>query len=130
MYRPPIPQSIHDRVIRAVASAQITFEVLTNPGHEHNWSVAIGQERVFPDLLLCAGRERQVTHLIEVETVESVSDEESSQWRAYASGPGTFWLLVPAESLGAARAICLRRGIPANFGLWWLEHGEVRFTFN
>jgi hypothetical protein len=122
-------QSIHDQVIAEVAAAQQDFEALTNPGQEHNWSIRVGQEKVYPDLLLCQRPTRTVAHLIEVETEDSVTEAESDQWAVYSRGPGRFWLLVPSASLTVARRICQRRGIAANFGRWWMDGWTIRFEW-
>jgi hypothetical protein len=78
-YRTSAGQTTHDRVIADVAAAQNRHQVLTNPGHEHKWSIQTGQETVFPDLLLCKPGTRTVVHLIEVETEDSVNEAESDQ---------------------------------------------------
>src|SRR4051794_20813292 len=110
-FRTGTAQSIHDRVIAVVAQTQTQNNTYTNPGHEHNWSVSIGQETVYPDLLLWVSGTHRIAHLIEVETTDSVNEAESGQWATYALGPGQFWLLVPANSLATAKVICQRRGI-------------------
>ncbi len=122
-------QSTHDRVIADVAAVQQDYEALTNPGHDHNWSLPIGQETAFPDLILCGRGTRTVAHLIEVETEDSVTEAESDQWAMYARGPGQFWLLVPSTSLALAQQICRRRGIVANFGRWWMDGWSIRFEW-
>lgn len=127
--RSSVGQSLHDRVIAEVAAAQREFEALTNPGPEHNWSIQIGQETVYPDLLLCQRPTRTVAHLIEVETEDSVNEAESEQWAVYARGPGKFWLLVPSSSLATAQQICRRQGITANFGRWWMDGWAIRFEW-
>jgi hypothetical protein len=128
-YRTGSGQTIHDRVIAGVAAVQNRYDALTNPGHEHNWSIQIGQETVFPDVILCERGTRSVAHLIEVETADSVNEDESDQWATYARGPGQFWLLVPSTSLVLAQQICRRRSIDAHFGRWWIEGGSIRFEW-
>lgn len=128
-YRTSSGQATHDRVIANVAAAQKDYEVLTNPGHEHKWSIQIGQETVFPDLILCGRGTRTVAHLIEVETEDSVNETESDQWAVYARGPGKFWLLVPAASLAHAQQICRRRGVDTCLGRWWADGWAIRFEW-
>lgn len=128
-YRTSAGQAIHDRVIAYVAAAQKDYESLTNPGHEHNWSIQVGQQTLFPDLLLCNRGSRIVAHLIEVETEDSVTEAESYQWAVYARGPGRFWLLVPSTSLDLAQQICRRRSIVANFGQWWIDGWAIQFDW-
>lgn len=122
-------QSLHDRVIQVVEAAQSDYDAYTNPGQEHNWSVTIDGEDLYPDLILCRNRTKSIVHLIEVETAGSVTDVECFQWATYARGPGTLWLLVPSSHLATARDICRRKGIAASFGKWWLENGGIRFEW-
>ena len=122
-------RSIHDWVIEIVAAAQARHDTYTNPGHEHNYWLHIGEEAIYPDLILCTQGTTTVTHLIEVETADSVNEAESSQWAQYARGPGSFWLLVPSSSLAAAQQICWRKGIAANFGQWWVNDDSIQFQW-
>ena len=125
----PSSESLHDRVIGVVGQAQTKHDVFTNPGHSHNWSVKIDGEDVYPDLILCKKGSKVIEHLIEVETEESVTDAESSQWAQYARGPGKFWLMVPSKKLSTAQSICSRKGIAAQFGQWWVANGSLRFEW-
>jgi hypothetical protein len=111
-------QSIHDRVIEAVGASQSNHDTYENPNQQKNVSVTIDGQDVYPDLVLCKRGSMTVTHLIEVETAESITDAESEQWAQYARGPGQFWLLVPHDQLKTAMAICRRKGIACNFGQW------------
>lgn len=122
-------QSVHDGVIQVVAAAQTKHDAYTNPGQQHNCSVQVGRETVYPDLILCRPGTMTVDFLIEVETEDSVSEAEASQWATYARGPGSFWLLVPSSVLVAAQILCRRKGIAARFGTWWSDGFSVRFEW-
>jgi len=122
-------QSLHDRVIQAVATVQTEYDAHCNPGQEHNVSVEIDGQDVYPDLVLCQRGTMTVAHLVEIETGESVTDNEAAQWAQYARGPGQFWLLVPSEQLATAQAICRRRGIAAEFGRWWVGLQGIGFEW-
>jgi hypothetical protein len=127
--RVPASQSLHDRVIQTIKASQTKHDTYTNPSQEHNVSVGIGREVIYPDLVLTKLRTMTIEHLIEVETAESVTDAESSQWALYAQGPGTFWLIVPARQLAAAQTICLRKGVRARFGKWSTDNGRIHFEW-
>lgn len=90
-------QSVHDRVIRAVAAAQTEYDAHCNPGQEHNVFVTSPGQTVYQDLVVCRRGTTTVAHLVELEAAESVTDTEPGQWAQYAQGPGQFWLLVPHE---------------------------------
>jgi len=68
-------QSFHDRVIQAVATVQTEYDAHRNPGQEHNVSVRIDGQDVYPDLPLCPPGTMTVAHLVEVETAESVNED-------------------------------------------------------
>lgn len=128
-FRSGVRQSAHDRVIQVVAAAQTKHDAYTNPGPQHNCSVRIGLETVYPDLVLCKPGTMSVDFLIEVETEDSMTEAEASQWATYARGPGSFWLLVPSSELLAAQTLCWRKGIAANFGCWWNDGLAVGFRW-
>ncbi|HUT09829.1 MAG TPA: hypothetical protein VMY42_04990 [Thermoguttaceae bacterium] len=121
--------SIHDRVIRAVAAARTEYDAHCNPGQEHNVSVTIDGQTVYPDLVLYQRGTMTVVHLVEVETAESVADTEAAQWAQYARGPGQLWLLVPTDQLATAQVICRRRSITAEFGRWWSGPQGIAFEW-
>jgi hypothetical protein len=126
-YRSGSSQSDHDRVIQVVAAAQGGFATFINPDGLHNTFVEIAGQRVYPDLILCTPGTKIIQHLIEVETAESVTDDESGQWALYAQGPGQFWLMVPSTSLDSAQEICRHRLISARFGRWWVGSARIEF---
>ena len=128
-YRPGSSQSIHDRVIQVVAEVQRDFTTYTNPDGLHNTFVEIVGQQVYPDLILCSQATNSIEHLIEVETAESVTEDESAQWALYAQGPGQFWLMIPSTSFGLAQEICRRRLIHARFGRWWYGTSGIAFDW-
>lgn len=108
-------QSLHDRVISYIASTldRVKYDIYTNPGQEQNWHIR-GQ---FPDVLLTPKGSKSVQFVLEVETSDTITAEEArTQWKEYANLPGTFYLIVPRESLALAKIICAAQGIPAKFG--------------
>lgn len=108
-------QSLHDRVISYIASSldSTKYDIHTNLGQEQNWHIR-GQ---FPDVLLTPKGSKSVQFVLEVETSDTITAEEArTQWKEYANLPGTFYLIVPRESLELAQIICTAQGIPAKFG--------------
>ena len=76
----PIPnQRIHDNVIDRVVSAlnPANYRALTNKGVQKNWRV--GTE--YPDVIVTSPSNGTVVFIIEVETQESVNEDEAkNQW--------------------------------------------------
>lgn len=121
-YREYSKQSVHDRVIQ-IASENLmrsgNYRVYTNPGTEHNTSIG----NLYPDIILTPLNSNNVQFLVEVETADSVNANEAlSQWKAYSNLGGTFYLLVPQESLILAKNICIQYGIQAKFGTWTINY--------
>jgi hypothetical protein len=110
-------QSIHDNVIESAArqiANQGKLKVYSNPGSLKN----AGINGLYPDLILTPLGSNSVSFVIEIETTDSVTMNESSQWKEYLALGGIFYLLVPAESLQAAKTICIRQSIAAKFGTY------------
>lgn len=118
-------QDLHDRVVKYIESSldSTKYDIHTNPGQEKNWHIR-GQ---FPDILLTPKGSKSVQFVLEVETSDTITAEETrNQWKEYANLPGTFYLIVPKESLELAKIICAAQGIPAKFGYFTTNvRGEV-----
>jgi len=96
-------QSEHDRVIEAwaqIASRRYAkdAQVSTNPGNQRRAQVGLAEDPRFPDVLVwrsdsAAGRDGTAELVAEVETVDSLNDEEASEWAAYGQLPllSTWW---------------------------------------
>lgn len=132
LVRPVREQFEHDRVIRVLqARYKRKYEVAINPGAEQNASVTIGDNAMFPDLVLYSterGRKLQAT--VEVETGESVNTLEAmAEWGPFSRLRGGFHLYVPPNSLDTARRLCAEHQIVATE--IWTYHtaaDQVRFT--
>jgi hypothetical protein len=130
--RPVREQFEHDRIIRLLqARYRRKFEVAINPGAEQNASVGVGEQTVFPDLVLYSQeRGRRLQGTIEVETGESVNTLEAmSQWALFSRLRVPFSLYVPPNSLDTARRLCAEHGISVTE--IWTYHtalDQVRFT--
>lgn len=130
--RPVREQFEHDRIIRLLqARYRRKFEVAINPGAEQNASVGVGEQTVFPDLILYSQeRGRKLQGTVEVETGESVNTLEAmSQWALFSRLRVPFSLYVPPAALDTARRLCTEHAIPVSE--IWTYHtalDQVRFT--
>ncbi len=108
-------QGVHDKVVAYIQSHldSVKYDIYTNPGHEQNWHIR-GQ---FPDVLVTPKGSKSVQFVLEVETSDTITAEEAkAQWKEYATLPGTFYLIVPQQSLELAKIIAGAQGISAKFG--------------
>jgi hypothetical protein len=132
LVRPVREQFEHDRVIRVLqARYKRKYEVVINPGAEQNASVSVGDNAMYPDLVIYSterGRKLQAT--VEVETSESVNTLEAmAEWGPFSRLRAGFHLYVPPNSLDTARRLCAEHQIVATE--IWTYHtaaDQVRFT--
>lgn len=122
-------ENLHDKVVRDIVSHlnTETYDVYINPGQEKNaW---IGDN--FPDVILAEKNGTTVKFIMEVETEESVSQEEAlRQWKKYVSEiNATFYLVVPVSSLKRAKELCQREGINARFTTFSVNGEKINFDF-
>lgn len=121
--------NIHDKVVRDIVSHLNTeaFDVYINPGQEKN--AGIGDN--YPDVILTEKNGTTVKFIMEVETSESVSQEEAlRQWKKYVSEiNATFYLVVPSLSLKKAKELCQREGINARFTTFSVSGETIIFDF-
>lgn len=120
-------QSEHDTVIGNIEALYQHHgkQVWTNPGREQNYSC---WER-YIDVIVVDNVPRPSTVLvIEVETAESVSDDEAcNQWRDYDQVyTGRWYLAVPAESKLKAQNLLREHGIQhCILATWSLDEDQV-----
>jgi hypothetical protein len=132
LVRPVREQFEHDRVIRVLqARYKRKYEVVINPGAEQNASVSVGENAMYPDLVLYSTeRGRRLQGTIEVETGESVNSLEAmAEWGPFSRLRAPFHLYVPPNSLDTARRLCAELQIVA--AEIWTYHtaaDQVRFT--
>lgn len=130
--RPVREQFEHDRIIRLLqARYRRKFEVAINPGPEQNTSVGIGEQTVFPDVVLFSqDHAHKLQGTIEVETGESVNTLEAmSQWALFSRLRVPFVLYLPPSALDTARRLCVAHNISVSE--IWTYHtalDQVRFT--
>jgi hypothetical protein len=132
LVRPVREQFEHDRVIRVLqARYKRKFEVVINPGAEQNASITVGDNAMYPDLVLYGTeRGRKLLATVEVETGESVNTLEAmAEWGQFSRLRAAFHLYVPPNSLDTARRLCAEHQIVATE--IWTYHtaaDQVRFT--
>lgn len=110
-------QSEHDKVIQKAYDGldKVNHDVYTNPGQSHN----TGVDGLYPDIIITNKGDKYVKFCIEVETADSINQNEVSQWRDYSTRiGGTFYLLVPVEYKNKAELLCRQNGIKARFGTY------------
>ena len=102
-------QFLHDWVIRELKEkySRIYKEVHINPGDEHNYEV----RGYYPDAV-CVNY-GQVVMIIEVETKDTVNEQELAEWKEMSDLGVQLVLLVPKELLSSARDLCWKNGIAA-----------------
>lgn len=119
----------HDRVITEIVPRlnREKYDVYTNPNQEKN--AGIGEN--YPDVILTEKGGTTVKFIMEVETVESVTSEESlKQWKKYFTEiNATFYLVVPVTLLNKAKELCQKEDINARYTTYFERNGELIFDF-
>jgi len=108
----------HDEIITSVESI-LTKQghlVRTNPSTFKKNSVRRGTELFYPDLYVYEKKSSNdkdvVTRLYEVETEQTVNDEEANdQWKNFAEGTSDFYLVIPKVSVDKAKSLVKKYGI-------------------
>lgn len=123
---------LHDRVVKAIASQAVGHVAYVNLEGHPSASLIRGSREISPDVILCDQDTLIAQHVIEVETLDSLSPAQIPQWaRADAAvhDRGHFWLLVPAAGYERAGALCRQSGIRARIGVWSLDPGGVTVSW-
>ena len=113
-HRSPNNWSIHDHLIqkqKELLEEQGKY-VVANPNQERNESGSVirNGERVYPDLVVRPSREENITQLYEVETKDSVDEDEVDQWKTYNAGKSSFYLIVPEGYVEEAERLIRESG--------------------
>lgn len=120
-------QTTHDNVITTMETELKRAwrkDIYTNPGQSKENPVKRHGVTVYPDIFQYVGGD--VTDIYEVETSESVRDEEVDQWKRYSEGTGRFHLVVPEQSLEKARTLAEQNNITVNVWHIFDDEGNVR----
>lgn len=131
-------QSEHDRVIEAwaqIAARRFSRDVQvgTNPGDLQRIQVGPDRDPRFPDVLVWRtdagdGRDGTAELVAEIETSDSLAEEEVGEWAAYGRLLAPFHLVVPVGSEEEAIRLQKKRGVRVS-QLWayLIVGGEVSF---
>ena len=106
--RKELSQKGHDKVVADVAKERFSYKdrtTYTNPNGEKNYAV----DSEYPDIV--AVKSGSTPIMGEVETEETVSEEESKQWKTYAALDGTIYLYVPKSKVVDAKTIIKNKKI-------------------
>jgi len=115
-------QSEHDAVVEASGRTYASwaakgYGIATNPGGLKNLSVGPSNNLRYPDIVIWRPKTPgastgTATIIEEIETSDSVTDDEANQWVDYASlGIATFNLVVPVSKKADALEIVRRKRI-------------------
>lgn len=122
-------ENIHDRVISEIVGHlnQQSFDIYTNPGEQKN----AGINDNFPDIILTEKGTTTVKFIMEVETLDSVTKEESiSQWKKYFTEiDATLYLVVPSELLNRSIELCKKVDVNARFATYTISNNVISFEF-
>lgn len=131
-------QNIHDRVVRA--SKETYFElqkqgyiVSINPNGEKNQSVG-SEQQCFPDVIVWKPSENDPSSgkaiiIEEIETEDSVNNDESEQWIEYSKlGVNKFILIVPQNTIQSTMNIIRTKQININ-EVWYYTFSGDRILF-
>lgn len=132
LVRPVREQLEHDRVIRLLqAKYKRKFEVGINPGSSLSAPVGVGDAALYPDLvLLSPDKARKLQGVVEVETVESVTQLEArAQWVRFGLLRADLHLYVPASVIDSTRRFCVEFAVRvAEIWTYHVVGEEIRFT--
>lgn len=110
--RNPHSQRIHDTAVRLIAGDRFAVEdwnVAINPAAEQNDSIEHTGCQVIPDIV--ARHDGGIVALGEVETHESISDEEVAQWLQLGQLCSRLYLFVPHGTEQTAAELIARHGV-------------------
>ncbi len=110
-------QFLHDWVIQKIKQkySRLYKEVHTNPGEEKNFEF----KGCYPDVVFV--NYGQTVLIAEVETQETINEEEVEEWRELSNLGTQLVLLVPKELQNAARDMCWKNGIASKVKIGFFE---------
>jgi len=114
-------QSDHDIAVKLIAEIEFDLtgrKIYTNPGQQHNFDVG----GVWPDIALVRSRpifSDQLILVAEIETPDSVTNDEASQWKTYSELGCNFVLYVPFAQCEEARRLCNQHRIMPSELKWY-----------
>lgn len=98
--REPINRNYHDKAVKDIAKKrfdEIKYDVYTNPGKEKNAHVGAEDNPLYPDIVVLEkGVDRRKAIAIgEIETADTITENEAGQWKDYSNTKIPFYLYVP-----------------------------------
>lgn len=110
-------QFLHDWVIGKIGEkySKLYKEVHTNPGKEKNFEL----KGYYPDVVFV--NYGQIVLVAEVETKETINEEEAEEWKDLSNLGVQLVLVVPKEMQNMAREICWKKGIAAKIKIGFFE---------
>lgn len=107
--RATLSQQEHDKIVAEIAKVRFSYtdgtKTYTNPDGEKNFPV----DSEYPDIV--AVKDHIVAAIGEVETEETVNEEEAEQWISYANFKINFYLYVPKSKVSDAISLIKSRKI-------------------
>jgi hypothetical protein len=107
------------------------YEVAINPGAEQNAAVEVGENPMYPDLVLFSPeRGRRLQGTVEVETGESINTLEAmAEWGPFSRLRAPFFLYVPPNAVDTVRRLCTEHQVSvAEIWTYHTAADQVRFT--
>jgi ribosomal 30S subunit maturation factor RimM len=129
--RNDISQKEHDSVIEAAYFNldKVNHHVYKNPDQQRNTSIILkNNEHYYPDLIITSVYDTTVKFIIEVETKDSLNNNEVQQWQKFSQLGGTFYILVPFVSKSLTELLCRQNDIKARIGTYRLQN--TRYIIN
>lgn len=121
-------QAIHDIVIQTAYNNldKIKHDVYINPGTSQNTNV----NGLYPDIIITNKGDKNVKFVIEVETQDSINQNEIQQWIDYSKVGGQFYLLVPKSMKDTAELLCRQNNLKARVGIYYSENSKIIIKYD
>jgi len=128
-------QGLHDRAVKDIARKRfdgLKYDVYTNPNGEKNASVGAESNPLYADIIVLEkgyGRRTAIT-IGEIETADTINENEAEQWAEYTATKIPFYLYVPAGCVQTTVNVLNKKSIKIS-GLRtykYLSSGEIVIT--
>lgn len=101
--RSELSQEEHDKLVSEIAKKRFSYKdgsvTYANPNGEKNFAV----DDQYPDIVVV--KDETVQTIGEVETEETITENEAEQWETYATLNDYFYLYVPKTKVADAKTI-------------------------
>jgi len=121
-------QTLHDLIIQTAFNNldKINHDVYINPNSQKNTSVS----GLYPDIIITEKGIKDVKFIIEVETQDSINQNEIPQWEEFSKLGGHFYLLVPKNMKDTAEILCRQNNIKARVGTYSVDNSNVIIKYD